>query len=283
MLQSKYRIITMKKLILFFSFLIATTSILAQCGQNRISFFPKGEHITPYPILMISGNQMTQKVINELTYLRPVYLQSNQHKVALSIVEKCEGQADETQILLRPKSKLRIGQEYSLKVEGLEGKEQQLFERKDTKGNSFFISWTVTEKILEGALNWTTPPRLMSVHYDKEEDCQSAAAYALFKVNIPQPYETLVKTEVVDIQTGKTAVYYLQSESNQLIVGKEAFGGAFDFVENHEYKVRFDLLHINGLATGNWTYWTTFQSPYNLQEDYILDLRMHYNVDTTKL
>lgn len=271
----------MKKLILFFSFLIATTSIFAQCGQNRISFFPKGEHLTPYPIIMISGNQMTQKVINELSYLHPIYLQSTQHKVALSIVEKCEGQADETQILLRPKSKLHIGQEYSLKVEGLEGEEQKIFERKDAKGNSFFISWTVTETILEGALNWTTPPRLISVHYDQEEGCQPAA-FALFKVDVPQPYETLIKTEVVDVHTGKTSVYYLQSESSQLIVGKEAFGGAFDFVENHEYKVRFDLLHINGLATGNWTYWTTFESP-NSEKDDIMDLHIHYNVDNTKL
>ncbi len=252
----------MNKIVLFlflFPFL-SFNDMQAQCAQDYISLFPKGENIQQNGLIVIEGNGMAQKVINELTFLHPIYLQSGGHKVDLKLQEICMGQKNETQILLRPESELVVGGKYELKVDGLEGDEKRFFQREDEQGNSFFISWTVaSEAYLESPV-WKSLPRFGTLIGDKQGECERTV-YAAFVVDIDAPYETLVKTEVVDLVTNKSSFYYLPIEEGSVWVGSEYRGGAFDLEEGHNYQVRFDVLDAVGNATGDWTDWTSFQMP----------------------
>jgi len=247
-------------LLLFLFPLLWANFIQAQCGQDYISLFPKGETIQANGLIVIEANGMAQKVVNELTFLHPIYLQSGSHKVYLTLKESRTGQVDETQILLRPESALVAGGKYELKVEGLEADEKKFFQREDEEGNSFFISWRVaSEEYIELPV-WKSLPKFGGLMHDKQGECERTV-YATFGVEIEAAYETLVKTEVFDITANTNSVYYLQANERGLWVGCEYRGGAFDLVENHNYKVRFDVLDAVGNATGDWTDWVSFQIP----------------------
>lgn len=246
-------------LLFLFSFL-SFNDMQAQCAQDYISLFPKGENIQQNGLIVIEGNGMAQKVINELTFLHPIYLQSGSHKVDLKLQEICIGQKNETQILLHPESELVLGGKYELKVDGLEGEEKRFFQREDEQGNSFFISWTVASEAYNELPVWKSLPKFKGLKHDKQEECENTV-YAIFGVEIEAPYEVLVKTEVLDLTTNTSSVYHLQANGIGLWVGCEYRGGAFDLLENHNYKVRFDVLDRAGNVKGDWTDWVTFQVP----------------------
>ncbi|MFK7906952.1 MAG: hypothetical protein AB8B69_17595 [Chitinophagales bacterium] len=247
-------------LILFLFPFLWSASMQAQCSQDYISLFPKGETIEANGLIVIEANGMAQKVVNELTFLHPIYLQSSSHKVYLTLKESRTGQVDQTQVLLLPESALIAGEDYELKVDGLEADEKRFFQREDEQGNSFFISWTVSSEEYNEPPVWKGLPKFGMLMHDKQGECERTV-YATFGVEIEAPYEVLIKTEVFDIIANTNSVYYLQANERGLWVGCEHRGGAFDLVENHNYKVRFDVLDAVGNATGDWTDWVSFQVP----------------------
>lgn len=251
------------KTILLLTFLLLflpQKNTFAQCSLDQISFFPKSETLQKNGLIVIEGNGMTQKILNELTFLHAIYLESQSHIVNLRLQEKRSGQVGEVQILLRPENELIVGERYELKVEGLEADEKKTFEREDENGKSYFISWQVVEDGKSEPFVWKENFQFQYCIYEEDEECPSTL-YAMFQMDMENPFEVLVKTEVIDLESNKTFTYYLQFEEDHLLVGSGLGDGAVELVENHNYKVRFDIFNTTEKPKGNWSDWVSFKIP----------------------
>ena len=101
-------------------------------------------------------------------------------------------------------------------------------------------------------------PKLISKTY-KAYGC-GPAIFANFQVKINDASETLVKTEVVDLENNEKTIYYLNSKDEKIYVGHSMCSGAFALKKNGKYKVRFDLLDASGNSFGKWSEWTTIDN-----------------------
>lgn len=254
----------MNRIVLLFivSFTFLPIKVSAQCSSSHVTFFPKSETLQQNSLIVIEGNGMAQKVINELTFFHPIYLQSGSHKVNLKLEEIRSGQKDETQILLRPEIELVVGGRYELKVGDLEEDEKIFFEGKDESGNNYAISWIVTENSNTQPFEWKNKSKFLQFVYKKEaeEDCV-VNSYAMFEIDIDSPGEVLVNTEVIDMETNERFEYYLQLNENRLLVGNGIGDGAIVLQENHNYKLRFDVFNTAERPKGNWSDWVSFKVP----------------------
>ncbi len=97
-------------------------------------------------------------------------------------------------------------------------------------------------------------PKFLNTSYI-EYGC-GPAIFAHFQVRIDDASETLVKTEVVNLQNKEKTIYYLSSRDGKIDIGHGMCSGAFSFREKGKYKVRFDLMDASGNSFGRWSKWT---------------------------
>ncbi|MFK7907132.1 MAG: hypothetical protein AB8B69_18495 [Chitinophagales bacterium] len=247
----------MRKLSAILFLLVIHSSLLACCSTGIINVFPYNDKINSNTLIMIEGTSKFQKVVNELSYLYPIYLESGTQKVNLIAIENCYGDKISTQVLLRPEEGLKVGYRYELKVEKLDAEAQRYFYRIENEVHNPY-SWIVEEENLEKP-TWNLLPKFRG---EFRPTMFPQAAYALFELDVSNGFSVLIKTELIDITTQKSLTYYLE-EYNELKVGYGDCQGPFDFEENHQYKVRFDILASNGQTSGTWTDWYEFESPHN--------------------
>lgn len=240
-----------KSLILVFVFFYSI-SLFAKCGNSGIRVFPKSEEISTNSQFMIEGFAMSQQIIRNLNKENSIYLESNSHIVKLKVVEIREGEFRLTQAILKLDENLKQGEEYALKIDGLKNKVSMY------KYNQYGkkVSWRVNDSIDKKKPFWKSYPKLIEKTYERF-GC-GPAIYATFGLEIEDKSETLVKTEVMDLETNKTTIYYLQSKEGKLDVGHGMCSGAFGYKNNGKYKVRFNLLDASGNSLEKWTGWINF-------------------------
>ena len=249
----------MKKLLFLVFISIFSFSLFGKCGSSGIWVFPNGDIISKKSIIMIEGYAKSQEVIKNLKEANQVYLKSKNHIVKLKVEDIYIGSFNLTQAILIPKEDLIVGDEYSLQM--------------NTHGLMIPIhkigkygkpaSWKVNDEIDNEKPSWSSGirPKFINTSYTRY-GC-GPAIYAHFNIIINDKSETLVKTEVMNIETKNSTTYYLISKDGKLNVGHGMCLGAFSFRKNDKYKVRFDLMDANGNSFGKWSEWTkidNFQS-----------------------
>ncbi|MFK7907130.1 MAG: hypothetical protein AB8B69_18485 [Chitinophagales bacterium] len=253
----------MKKLALTLFLLSLSISVFSICAPKEIEFFPHTNAVSPNSLISIEGYGKVQGIVNELGELYPIYLKCGNFEIELELIENCVSQGGRTRVVFRPTSQWVAGGRHELVVENLKPKDKRLFERRNTNGEAFPISWGVTKNMDKSPPQWLQKPKLKDTFWI-DYGC-GPASYALFDYELKDDSQVLIKTEVLDLHTNDSTVYYLQREINdtQLKVGHEMCGGAFRFKKNHNYKVRFELMDACGNVTGVWTDWVEFESPEN--------------------
>jgi len=227
--------------------------MLASCLPYGISAFPKSNEISQNSILMVEGYAFSQGIIVELNKKYPIYLQSGNHRVKLSIKETCEGGFSLTQAMLKIEGELIVGKKYDLKVDNLTKDEREMH---DFSG----ISWTVKKDIDTTLPIWNKQPKHAEntfVMYGCGPD-----VYASFEMEIADDSETLVKTELIDLKTNEKRIYFLQHSGSLLNIGHGMCAGAFNFKNDRKYKARFDIVDASGNTLNKWTDWVQFESPF---------------------
>jgi len=244
----------MKKLLLlvmasFFSF-----SLFGKCGNSGIWVFPNGDEIAKNSIIMIEGYARSQETIKSFKKRNKAYLKSEDHIVKLKVENIFIGEYGLTQAILRPEEELIVGKKYTLKIDsiGLINPMHKI----GAYGKP--VSWKVQDVFDNEKPFWSSGmrPKLTSKTYE-EYGC-GPAVYAHFQVKINDASETLVKTEVMDLKTNKSTIYYLSSQEGKINIGHGMCSGAFALRKNGKYKVRFDLMDASGNSFGRWSEWTTF-------------------------
>lgn len=242
--------------------ILLTGQTFAKCASSGIWAFPQNGVIKQNSWIMIEGYATSQKIINSLNQDYPIYLESKGHKVKLNVTSIFKGQFQLTQAILTPDEKLISSRTYTLKIDNLDKHEKTLLTKWNSDTNEKEpITWEV-----EGATDTEAPVlsnqsglvNKRTVHYG----C-GPAIYADFKIQTRDESDVLVKTELVDLESGESTTYFLSiNDSDTLSVGHGMCSGAFDYKENRKYKVRFSLMDICGNENNKWTDWIEFESPF---------------------
>lgn len=245
----------MKKLLLLISLSLISVSLFADCGLNGIWVFPKGKEISKNSIFMIEGYAASQELIKSIGEKSIAYLQSENHTVKLAVENINRGGFRLTQAILKPQEALRVGEEYKLKIDKLNNTISKVGSYQGQK-----MKWIVKDRVDKNKPIWLSEmrPKLINKSYIAY-GC-GPAVFAHFQVKVNDNSETLIKTEVMDLKTKKSTVYYLTSREGKVDVGHGMCSGAFALAENGEYKVRFDLLDASGNSFGRWSEWTNINN-----------------------
>ena len=223
---------------------------LADCAGGGMYFWPKTEVISQNPIIMIQGYARDQDIIAALNTDYPVYLQSGDEKIKLTVKETCIGQMYLTQVVLIPESKLTAGKVYDLNIDNLPGREQLTVWNYE-KSKHEKVSWKVIEGEDHLVPSWTKRPSEIKKTL-MEYGC-GPAMNVHFNFTVSDDSPVLLRTTVNDLKTGTSTIYYLEVlDGNTVQIGHGMCMGAFTFDEKStDYTVTFDLVD----ASGNFTLW----------------------------
>ena len=253
----------MKKTILTFLIGIIFTGLtFAKCTSSGLLTFPKNGTIKQNSLIMIEGYATSQKIINSLNQDYPIYLQSEGHKVKLNVKSTYKGMFEITQAILQPDEKLIAGRTYQLIIDKLDEFDKALLTKWNSETNeSEPITWKVDDGTDTETPKLLNQPELIdkkTIHYG----C-GPAIYADFKIQTKDESGLLIKTELMDLESGESTTYFLSFEDSEILsVGHGMCSGAFDYRENEKYKIRFSLMDICGNENLEWTTWIEFESPF---------------------
>lgn len=233
---------------------------LARCGSTGFSALPSTEIIKQNSLILLTGYASSQEVVSALNKQYPVYLAAEGHQVKLSVVRIEKGAFSMTEAVLKPDKLLQPGVSYQLKIDGLTANQAARLVRYNAQGEKEPLSWQV-----EAGLDTEVPvllkqPTLVASWY-VPFGCGPSVGVA-FTMETKDRSQVLVETEVLDLSTGTSTVALLGIGNQQRVrVGHGMCFGAFVFLENRKYKVRFRLMDVCGNKSKQWTDWSKFDSP----------------------
>jgi hypothetical protein len=233
------------------------------CYSYKIEVFPRENEICINSMIILDGISGSQEVITTLNYETGIYFKTKGHKVKLIVEEECKGMFDQTQALLRPEEQLLKGKTYILQIDNLNEAEEKDLTRINPVTKQYDpIKWIVNREAD------TINPILNKQPQLKEQVVIRSYAgldvWSIFKFECTDQSEILVETEMHDLTTNENHRYYLPlAKNSELYIGHNACNGAFTYLENHEYKIRFRLMDISGNKQENWTKWLSLKNPLN--------------------
>lgn len=250
----------MRHLIIFTLGLCLCIKLSADC-RSAINIYPKDGQINENNLLIIRGYGHATKVIDSLNIRHPIYLESGSDKIKLVVVEQAQGMYRVSQAFLRPEHNLQLGRTYTVVIENLHDHYAQFLMRWNPETRKHEqIKFTVNHRADSDNPRWKTAPTLGRRYYEVL-GC-GPNVWTTFHLETFDESETLVKTQLVNLGTLDSNVYYLNiDKGNTLKVGKGMCSGAFYYKANTKYKVRFSLMDVSGNTDKKWTDWTYFESP----------------------
>lgn len=251
----------MKTIITFIIGVLLCSNLHAKCGSSGLYAFPKGGTISQNTCIVLEGYFRSESIIDSLNHSYPIYLLSDKHKVKLNVKTINKGDFGLTQAILVPDEKLTIGETYVLTIDNLDEDSKELLYKWNTKDRAKEpIAWEVIKGNDLSKPKLRSAPKLIdskTTHYG----C-GPSVFVEFKLSIDDESEVLIKTELIDISSGKSTIYILpMSESNKLNVGHGMCSGAFKYEREKSYKIRFSPIDISGNDSDTWTDWIAFESP----------------------
>ena len=239
-----------------------TINLLAECSMSGLWAYPSSKSISSNSIIMVEGYSFSQRIVDSLNISYPAYLQTDDHRIDLEVVDICIGEYQLTQAVLQPKQSLVRGKSYQLKIGNLSDWEQKDLRKWNSLEKRYEpISWIVDKKDDQTEPMWAEMPKLSdrsTIWYG----C-GPAIYATFELQVQDQSQTFVTTELYDVTQNKVCTYHLPiSENGKLNVGHGMCSGAFFYLEKGEYQIRFSLLDMSGNTNSNWTEWISFKSPF---------------------
>ncbi len=236
--------------------------VSADCSGNGLWAFPNTKTIKQNSIIVLTGYYRSQNIVTSLNKKYPIYLESEGHKVKLNVKSIYKGMFELTQAVLEPEEELISGRTYILIIDRLGKFKSSLLTKWNSElGKNEPIRWKVESGIDIQKPQLLGQPELVDNRMYLY-GC-GPAIYADFKIKAKDESDLLIKTELVDLESGKSNIYLLSfSKTDTLSVGHGMCLGAFDFKENGKYKIRFSLMDVCGNKNDEWTTWIEFDSPY---------------------
>ena len=248
----------MKKFIPSLFLIFSANAIFASC-ISTMTFYPRQKEISLNSMFIIEGYLSCQETINSFKK-RKVYLESENGEMTELILQQIlKGEADITQALFKPSEALKPNTIYSLKyADQTELEEKQMSRYNSSKKEWEKTYWKTTDKKSMPALDPTLSIKFRNTEFEMF-GC-GPNSFAVFRIENKPENEVWYKTEVVEIATNKSTVYYIEDKEDRLEVGRDMCGGAFKYLGKGKYKVRFTPMNTDGEALKT-TGWTTFDNP----------------------
>jgi len=250
----------MKKIILLLVLTFGFKTASAKCAISGMQFYPEQKEISLNSMFIIQGYSFSQKTINSFKE-RAIYLESeNGDLIKLNLQNILKGQMSLTQAIFKPSKELEPYTIYFLKYsDQTENEDRKMMQYNKEKKEREKVYWKTTDKKTLESLNSN-----LNVEFEKTEvvyyGC-GPSANAIFNIKNKPESEVWYKTEVVEIETNKSTVYYIKEWNGKLKVGHGMCSGAFTFNRKGKYKVRFTPMNIDGKYLKT-TDWKTFESPF---------------------
>lgn len=248
----------MKKLLFLLTFLLGFQSTFADCSAFGMQFYPVQEKINRNAMFIIQGYAMNIKTIKTFKN-RKVYLKSESGElVELKLQEILYSQMNLAQAIFIPSKTLEPNTKYFLEYEN-----QTAQETRDIQfrfyGDKKPLYWITSTE--EYGKTFSTP--VSATYKDSHVEYYGCGpeAHATFDLKNDPSKKTWYRTELLDVSTNITSVYYIQSYNNKISVGHGMCSGAFSFSGKGMYKVRFTPVNSDGKAA-TATNWITFKSPF---------------------
>lgn len=226
----------------------------ADCGGHRLFALPANGKIKPTTVFIVEGYSLSQAVIKGLNTQFPVYLQSEDEKVPLLIVETHIGQYSVTQALLKPEKSLLPGKNYRLIIDNLP--EGEVFGSYNTDTRQYDpVSYQVKDENDTENPQWITKPQ------EKDKSVEyfgcGYSTHVNFSFKAIDQSDVMIKTTVKSLETGKETVYILVTGVDILAVGHGKCAGAFNFDDGMNYQAKFMLMDASGNVSEE-TDWVLF-------------------------
>lgn len=250
----------MKKITFLLLMTFGINSAFADCRMSGMSFFPETKEISLNSKFIIQGYAFSQKTINTFKD-RTIFLESESGEIIeLNVQEILKGQMELTQAILCPLTELKPNTKYYLKYSNQTERESNEMRHWNSDKKVYEkVYWKTTDKKSIENLNSN-----LTLEFEKTDVIHYGCgpeANAIFNVKNKSESEIWYKTEVVDLSTNKTNVFYIKEWNGKLNVGHGMCAGAFTYNNKGKYKVRFTPMNTDGksLKTTNWT---IFESPF---------------------
>lgn len=229
----------------------------ADCGGRRLFALPANGEIKPTTVFILEGYSLSQTVIKGLNTQFPIYLQSENEKIPLLVLETHIGQYSVTQALLKPEQSLLPGKKYQLIIDNLP--EGELFGSYNTDTRQYDpVSYLVRDE------NDTENPQWISTPKEKDKSVEhfgcGYSTHVNFSFKAKDQSDLMIKTTVKSIETGKETTYILLAGPDVVDVGHGKCAGAFDFDESTNYQAKFMLMDTSGNVSEE-TDWVSFTKP----------------------
>lgn len=253
----------MKQLLGFLLSLLFFNQIYADC-DNTGSFwvYPSNNKLNTNSLIVLNAYAGMQEVVTNLNDKYPIYLESENHRVLLEVIETHKGFLDIAQCLLSPKDSLLVGETYTLKIDSIDPFAEYLLSNwnEQTKKREPF-TWIVSNSVDNNNPILTEEPKIVDKRYI-EYGC-GPEIFVDFEMKIEDDSDILVETELIDIDSNKRRVYYLILRDKMcLSVGHGMCSGAFELSNTGFSKIRFKFLDICGNTTNEWTGWVKFENSF---------------------
>lgn len=252
----------MKKLLFLFTFLLGFQSAIAECSSFGMQFYPMQEKINRNAMFIIQGYAMNINTIKTFKN-RKVYLKSESGElVELKLQEILYSQMNLAQAIFIPSKTLQPNTKYFLKYENQTAKETRDIQFR-FNGDNKPLYWITSSE--EHGKTFSTPVSATYKDSHVEHFGCGPAVSAIFDLKSDPSKKTWYRTELLDVSTNTTSVYYIQSYNNKISVGHNMCSGAFSFNRKGMYKVRFTPINSDGKAA-TATNWITFKSPFSVNK-----------------
>lgn len=250
----------MKKIILIILVNFCIQSAFAECSMSGMKFLPEQREISMNSMFIIEGYSFSQKTITGFNN-RSIYLESESGElIELNLQEILKGQMSLTQAIFKPQKELKPNTSYFLKyADQTENEEREMMQYNTEIKKREKVYWKTTDKRSMNPLNSN-----LKVEFENTEVIHygcGPSANAIFDVKNKSESEIWYKTEVVEIETNKKTIFYINEWNEKLNVGHGMCSGAFTFDNKGKYKVRFTPMNTDGKSLKT-TAWKTFDSPF---------------------
>ena len=221
--------------------LLMGQQVNAECSSGALSYY-KIPTDTDKPVIVLEGSWNKQDFILAINKKFQLALTNGHEEILLNVLDKCVSDYYLTQALLKPAKALEVGNDYKLKIIKTGTIEDEAFilsmlEEVLIKTDSKFGNNRSTIKFLAA-------PKIVSKSYE-EYGCGPAKSLSINLNVSKQPF--LVKTDLTELESGRTISYYLPTNDYGIIeIGHGMCGGSFTFIDKAKYRVVFSLIDGDG-------------------------------------
>lgn len=211
----------------------------SKCKPGFLSVWPHQKHLNLNPVIVIDALGFHPKFVKQALVNYPTYLQSDNDRVPLLLVEYLVGSFQSHQVVLKPSRTLIPNKEYRLDFDSL------------PTDHSYNLNTNfLTRKWVTQSISDDSPPELLKTPTEKGKELTyygcGPAIYVDFRFQVKDESQYMARAALTQVSTGETWVFYLSPTNRVISIGHGMCAGEFNLELGAKYEVEFSLMDASG-------------------------------------